>query len=504
MQKRQVLINTILSVVQVVIIGGVLFILYRFLFNTIGIEQIGIWSVVLATTSVVNIANLGLTASVVKFVAKYLSHGEEETVSGVIQTSAISIGLFVGFILLAAYPFANWLLSLIMPVFNLKKALSILPYALLSFWIMVISSIFHSGIDGFQRIDLRSILLMGGAIFHLILSFLLVPIHGLMGLAYAQVAQASVVLIGSWLLLKRLLPLLPIIPYKWNRKVFSEMVGYGLNFQMVSITQMLYDPITKALLTKFGGLVMTGFYEMASRMVLQFRALLVSANQVLVPVIAELQEKNPNFIQNIYRDNYRLILYISLPLYSIIIAFTPVVSLVWIGHYENTFVLFSTLLAVGWFLNTLTAPAYFVNLGMGDLRWNTIGHVIIAVSNFGLGFSLGRIYGGTAVVVAWVFSLVIGSFIIPISYHYRYKIPISNLLPKESRAVAIACMIAIFSALLIYYRVNNLFNIIVVSSMILFSFSMVVGVPLMMHPMRKRLLVWITDELSNRESTISK
>jgi len=68
MQRRQILINAIMSVVQIVVIGIVLFILYRFLLNTIGVEQLGIWSLVLATTSVTQIASFGLSGSVVKFV----------------------------------------------------------------------------------------------------------------------------------------------------------------------------------------------------------------------------------------------------------------------------------------------------------------------------------------------------------------------------------------------------------------------------------------------------
>ena len=35
---------------------------------------------------------------------------------------------------------------------------------------------------------------------------------------------------------------------------------------------------------------MVGYYEMASRLVVQLRSLIVSANQVMIPVIAESQE----------------------------------------------------------------------------------------------------------------------------------------------------------------------------------------------------------------------
>jgi len=498
-QKRRVLINAIMSVVQVIVTGGALFILYRFLLNTIGIEQLGIWSVVLATTSVANIANLGLSASVVKFVAKYLARGEEKIVASVIQTSCISIGILIGLILLVAYPFANWLLSLVIPTTGLKEALSILPYALISLWIMTIASVFQAGLDGYQRIDIRSKILIASALFNLILCFLLVPKYGLIGLAYAHIAQATVVLLGSWIMLKQNLRILQIIPCKWNYKMFREMVGYGLNFQTISISQMLCDPTTKALLTKFGGLTMVGFYEMASRMIVQLRALIVSANRVLVPAIADLQERNPTFIQNIYKNNYHLILYIALPFYSIIIAFTPLISEIWIGHYEAIFVIFSILLAVNLFINTLSIPAYFSYLGIGELKWNTLGHVITAIMNAILGFMVAYIFGGMAVVIAWIFSSVTGSLIIAISYHYRYKIPLRELFPKESRWLTMSCLIAASSALLIYYRFNHNFATVITLSITILAFSIIVFIPLWLHTTRKRVAGWIISVLLNKK-----
>ena len=76
MQKRQIILNAIMSFIQIMVISGVLFILYKFLLNTIGVEQLGIWSLVLATTAVTQIANLGLSGSVVKYVAKYIARKE--------------------------------------------------------------------------------------------------------------------------------------------------------------------------------------------------------------------------------------------------------------------------------------------------------------------------------------------------------------------------------------------------------------------------------------------
>jgi len=498
-QKRQILKNALMALVQVLVLGGILFVFYRFLLRTIGVEQLGIWSVVLSTTSIAGIANLGITGSVVKFVAKYIARGETETVAGLIQTAILTIGIILGFILLIAYPLVKMILGLVIASGNLGQAISILPYALISLWIMVVFGVIQSGFDGFQKIDIRSIVLMSSSLFNLILSIILVPTYGLMGLAYARIIQASMLLVVSWIILKRLIPSLPVFPYQWNYKLFREMLDYGINFQVISIAGVLCDPTTKALLSRFGGLSMVGFYEMANKMVQQLRALIVSANQVLVPAIADLQEKEPNLIQNIYKDNYRLMFYVALPFHSIIIVCTPLISKIWIGHYESVFVNFSILLSISFLINTLSVPAFFSYLGIGKLKWNTLGYVITAFMNVTLGLIIGSISGGTGVVIAWIISSIAGSLIIAISYHYKYTISFREFLPRESIGVAIACLIAILSSLSIYYLFSHIFTSTIGISITILTFLIIVFIPIWLHPMRKRMIGWISIGLLNKE-----
>lgn len=495
MLRRQVLINALMSVMQILVTSGILFILYRYLLNTLGVEALGVWSLVLATTSVSQIANLGLSGSVVKFVAKYIARGEHKNVSAVIQTAGLSVALFVGIVLMAGYPLAKWLLGLVIPDASLHLAVSILPHAFVALWLLMITSIFQAGLDGYQRIDVRSILLMGGVTFHLILCFVLAPKYGLKGVAYARVLQNLIVLLISWLVLKKYIKILPIIPYQWNRSSFKEIIRYGLNFQVITVTTMLYDPVTKGLLSKFGDLSMVGFYEMASRMVQQFRALITSAIQVLVPAIADLQEKAPEKIKFVYLTSYQLLFYLAVPLYSLIIIYIPVISELWIGHYEKAFVTIATLLSMGWFLNTLSVPAYFANLGIGELRWNVIGHISIGIMNAAFGVLSGVFFGGTGVVTAWVFSLALGSSLLYLSYHIKHKIPLIELFPKASRMILIVSIVCIFVAHNIPYKPGSDFNPITIGvvTVILFSISWI-------HPMRKRLVDWIATELLNKKA----
>jgi O-antigen/teichoic acid export membrane protein len=488
MQKRQMIKNVILSVVQFLVVGIVLFILYKFLLNKLGAERFGIWSLILSTTIFYNIANLGFSASVVKFVAQSLARKDAENAIHIIETSTISIGILIGLLLFVSYPAAVWIVRIIIPASHIEDALNILPYAMLSMCISAIASIYQAGLEGHQRIDLSSWIAIFRSISYLVLCLILVPRQGLMGLAYAHVVQACMLVVLYWALLKQQLPALPAIPHRWSIRLFREMMGYGLNVQLITVSQILYDPITKGLLAKFGGLSLAGYYEMANRMILQLRGLLVAAVQVLVPTIADLKETNPDLIQKIYKETYRLVLFVAIPYFSAVIAMAPIISSMWIGHYEKSFVIFSVILSLGWFVNTLSTPCYFSDFGIGDLTWNTRGHLVIAASNIVTGLLLGFIYGGEGVVIAWALSLIAGSLTILLSFHRRNRIPYADMFPKEYLFVGLSSVAGLSSSLIAYRMLHNALGLLSLTGVVVITTVIVSALPMWQHPMRKRLM----------------
>ena len=120
--------------------------------------------------------------------------------------------------------------------------------------------------------------------------------------------------------------------------------------------------------SKFGGLAAVGYYEMCNRMLQQIRGLLTNAGSALVPAIADLRENAAEKIAGLYLNTYELFFCISVAMYTLVIMYAPVISQLWIGHYEPTFVSFALFLSIGWFFNVLAVPVYFVSLGTGELR----------------------------------------------------------------------------------------------------------------------------------------
>lgn len=503
-RKRQLLINAITSVVQVVVTGGSFLVLYRFVKDTLGIEYFGVWSLVLATTSVSSIANLGLATSAVKFVSMHLAREREDRVVGIVQTAVISLGIFLALVLVALYPLLAKIVEAPLDPALLPAALSILPYALVSFWLNASAGVLQGCLDGYQRIDLRSALLTVGSLTYLLLAFILVPQRGLVGLAQAQVLQAGLLLAGSWLLLKHLLPALPVLPYRWSKDAFKEMLGYSLNLQIISASKLLFEPLTKILVMNFGGAAVAGYFEFAYRMVFQLRALIVTAHQAIVPTIADLQERQPALVKELYKTSFRLVLYLILGVLPFFIALTPLISRLWIGSYETTFVTFAVLIFIGWFLNMLSNPAYFAYLGIGTLRWNVIGHLVIGLLNGGLGLLLGWLYGGIGVVAGFVIALLVGSLTIALAYQREYRIRCSALVQRQSILLGGAGLAGLALALLVHERAQNSWSLFGLAVIVLGSYAVVVIVPLWIHPVRHQLQSWFTDLLFRRSSDTTK
>lgn len=489
MNQKQVVRNAIAAVMQVIISSFILFVLYRYLLRSIGVEKLGIWSLVLASASVTRAADLGISGSIVKFVAKYTAYEDAQSVSKIIQTTLITIGIFIGIIVFLVYLLAPIGLKFVLDSSAIPDALSILPYAALSLWLAMIFKVYVGVLDGLQRIDLRAGIMILGAVLQLGLSVFFVPQLELIGLAIAQVIQYVILIIISLFVLRRLIHL-PVIPYQWNRPLFKEMLSYGFNFQLIGIMAMLYDPLTKGMLSNYGGLEMLGYYEVASRFVAQVRTLIASANQVLVGTIASLNERMPDKIGSLYHTSVKVVIFLTIPAYVALIMISPILSTVLLGSFELVFIVMLVLLSIAWSINTLCGPAYVVYLGIGKLRWNTIVHILMAILNISLGVFLGSLFGGIGVVLGWVASLICGSLLLIVAFSIEQKerwdiyVTLPNLLLMIGALCSIFLTIALYFVLADSSWVNQ-------SIAIGVCFTVCMSFPLWRHPVRNQLQLYL-------------
>ena len=483
--------NALSNVLQILLSTMLLFLLYRYLSATLGIAKLGVWSVVLATASASRIADFGLSVGVTRFVAKYLSSAEPRRAAAAIETAALTLWVTFAIVLVAVYPLLSRIIAHVFESEHQLDALSLLPYAMLSLWFSIVVDVFQSGLDGCQRMDLRAGLVLAGQMLLFALALLLVPQFGLIGLAWAQIGQGVSLLIIGWWLLRRRLPQLSRVPWHWQRDILREMLGYGVNVQIASFAMIIFDPLTKALMARFGGATAAGYFEIATQVVIKVRSIIVGANKAIVPMVVQYNENLPQRIQKIYQENMQLLVLITLPVYTFLFVWSSFVSQFLLGEYNTEFVFYCQLAVAAWALNTFSGPAYFFNLGTGRVGWNTLSHLTIGGLNVILGFLLGRRFGADGVALAYAGSLTVGSCLLIYLFQKINAVPIRVLALREHLGLVSATLFSIVYAsldVMVPYSGK-----IIHMSLILLVPLLIIGVATWLHPMRKRLWTRLLD-----------
>jgi O-antigen/teichoic acid export membrane protein len=470
---KRISVNIISSVLQVFVVGIVYLFLYKFLLKTLGVELLGVWSIILATTSIANLANFGITSGLVKFIAEYNAKKKEDDIPKLIFTSFISIIVFFSFIIFITFFFSKPLLGLIIETKYLNIAIQILPYSLFCLFINSVGGVFTSTLEGFQKNYIKNYILVFSTLLLLITSYFLVPIYQLKGVAFAQILQAILLLIGSFLSLNSVFKTKIFNKWNWDKLIFKKLINFGLKFQIISIFQMLYEPITKGLISKFGGLAMLGYYEMASRLVNQIRALIVNANQVMIPVVTHTSNTNSEQLKDLYKKTVEITFFVNVILISGLLVFIPIISILWIGFYEPNFIFSTIILSISMFINIIVGPAYFSSIGEGKLNLILISQIIIGVLNLILGFILGIYFHGKGVITAWSISLIIGSLFLIYQYQKKRKITFKFLFSKYNATIFLFSTIFVFLNLYYFsFITEKIKNYWIIAIVLLFSFTM--------------------------------
>ncbi len=485
--KKKFRNNVVVSLTQILISSISLFFLYKFILNSLGVSQLGIWAIISTSISSLAILNYGFSGSLVKYVAKYAALHDYSKLSSLIETTIITIAIFC--LILGAFgyfAFVSCIHFFIPKKEELKLALSVLPICIFTFYCSVISSSFQAALEGLNKIALKSWINIAITLTLLICSYTLIPIMGLRGLGYSYLISSSVGMISSWFFLRKALPFFPLIHFKWNKTIFKETLNYNVNFQLIAIFSLLNDPITKFILARFGGMELTGLYELVSKLIMQIRNIVIGINQTIVPFIANLKEKDPSQISSLYKTSFQYVFLICLLLFLPVFALGPLFSKWWFGYINVNFLFFLFAINIGWFINTLSGPAYFSNLGSGNMKWNTVSHISMGLLNLLLCFTFAHVFEPRLIILGWVISLSICSMLVIYKYNTENDINLNILLDYPFKKFLLLSLITTFTEYIIainFVAINlPLYLISVIVYMILLAFF------IYKHPIRKVII----------------
>lgn len=433
-KRQKLLINISSTILQVIVTGLLYYFLYKIILQKLGAELLGVWSIILATSSIASVGGGGFTTSLVKFLAEFYS--TQKDTSKLLFTSFICSLCFYILFSIIVFLVAPFLLKYFINAKYLTLAINILPISLLILVINSITNFFLSILEGLQKNYIKNIVVSITNIIFLIATFLLLQNRvSLFSVINAQIIQSLSLMILAIAFSARYKSLNYFKKWNWCASTFKLLGSYSLKFQFISILQILYDPITKGLLGRFSGLQSVAYYEMSNRLISQIRNVIVNSNQVLVPVIASSKSTAGNSVENIYIKSFHVVSLVSLVSMVISVASCSYICFYWVGSFSRDFILCTTILSVSMFFNIISGPAYFGNIGEGTLKPLLYQHSFLAIANVFLALLLnffGVLYGS---VWAWGISLFLASTYMLLYYQRRKKIKFSDVLKREDYGI---------------------------------------------------------------------
>ncbi|MFZ4057555.1 MAG: glycosyltransferase [Ferruginibacter sp.] len=358
--------NIIWITLAYLFIAACQFVLYRFILRHYGLDTMGIWSLAIAVTALGQVSNFGFSNGLVHFVPVLKKAGDTTAIQAVSGTAQASNFLLALPLLLILYYPVDTIAASLLSGDQLILFRKLLPWCLASIFINNISAVFTCLLDAAEQYAVRNMIQSGGYALLVVSGILLATQYGIEGFAWALVIQSTMVCVAMALVAKQKGLTLHLFPFSFHRQWFIKLFQYGIKFQAASLLSAFFDPLIKFFITKHFGLSTTALFEIANKVVLQVRNLLVNANQVIIPKAAV--SVTTGTTATLLSTAFEKTVILAFPAAFVTLLLAPLAGYYFLGTYNPLLQLAFVWVTIGWLFNTFAAPFYFTAVGTGKLN----------------------------------------------------------------------------------------------------------------------------------------
>lgn len=392
--------NALFAVAQSVLTGFCFFLIYRVLVDNVGIERAGVFSLMTACAGLLKIADISGSTALARFVAisarDMNGHSPRDYVHTV-ALSALATNMALGLLAFAAAPY---LLPRMIDARYLAEARDLLPFIVGLVVMGPLAALTLSGIDGVHRTDERAIIGLTSALFSLAAAWLLVPRFGVVGFGASQLVQHMVCVTLGWCALRAHIGGLGWFPRRWRRGAFLEAAAYMVKFNAASGAGLFFDPLAKFGVNAVGGVGLVAYYDLASRLVTQMRALTVAAFAPLVPVFVSIGAPGTPAFGAMLAKSTGVASLAAVAAALLCLFAAPVVSLLVLSRLDAVFLAMGAVLTIGWCSQIVCFGFYFAAQASGVMAWNFLMSVVMSAAAAVGAFFIGPAYGLQGLLVA--------------------------------------------------------------------------------------------------------
>jgi len=346
------------GVVQFIVSTILVFITIPLFVQRLGADAYGVYSLIAVVGSLNTFANLGLSASLVRFLAAQGKTAESDL--DIIITFCILICLLLP-LTVCGIVFKRFILTelLNVPASLFHDAGWLYIAILCSTVMLLLGGVFTAILDSQQKIYLTNVYQM---IYNIVNSCLLLLVL-LLGWPLKMIAFPIVISTTIWFCIVVLSGSL-----EWGTLSFAgirrnglkaakKQLAYGIQIYLSGLVLFLYEPLTKILIAHYIGVIEVGIFEIGLRARNQIYGFMTKLLYPLYPMISKLIDKNT--IRNIVHDVEQKTFFISLPIAGIVILVAkPLVSLFF---HANVHLISVTVICIvsGYLVGSITVTPLF-------------------------------------------------------------------------------------------------------------------------------------------------
>lgn len=438
---RRLSLNSLSGVFRFIVLTGAYFFTYPYILHSIGSQRFGLWALALVVSQWIVVGDLGIAGSLMKLIPEHWLRRDIRRISQLAST-----GLFILCCVGVVGVAGIWLLRTVMLQIlripnDYRQEMLLLIWGMpCVYFLNLVSSGFTAVLNGIQRVDISNALFTAAMGLNAVGIFLFLSHRfGLVGLMANASITAILLLVFNLLAIKRLLPDFQIQVRHLSFADVRGIAGFGVNLQIAAVAGMFLFPIIKVFLSRYVSLAAVSYFELASGMAQQARSLFAMAMLPLVPATAELFAKREfHRISGLHNRSIRVLLISALPACSLAALLSKPFVALWVGKMVPYVAPTLTLLMVGWFVNILALPAYYMVVGMGFPRLQMFCQIVQTGTAALLGLMLVQRFGYYGGVIGLALALCAGAAYIIVQFHRAAPRTLSS--SSESTTVRIVLL----------------------------------------------------------------
>lgn len=451
--SRRTLRNGALSAVQVVAVGGALLLAYRLALTEATREEFGLYATLFAVGTLTQLGTLGFAGGASRHMARAVGEGHSPARAQVLVSSvgvALVGSLVMSLLLLAGLELYRTTLDPgLEPI-----AGRLVPVVAAAAFITPVSTAVQGLADGLGQAHVRSVVvIVASLVFYAVVSASL-TVQGIVSLAWAALVQQSlVVLVLLAVVVRDCRPARSF--WGWSPVLWREMRSFNLKFQVMTVPALALEPLAKLLLGAFAGFSAVATFEVANRLMQQVNAVILAANQAVVPLVAFRSAAGDLQDVAVFRRLYQTAWTVSLTAFAAaLVVLVPLGAFVF-GESDPALVGFGLVLSLGWLANALSGPAYFISVTTNSFSANVVANYLMIATPAVVGVLLGSVLGGIGVAISVSLGLFVAGYVMNRGFLGRHGLGWSTVLTGRDAAFALVAAVLVAAALVAQSRLGT-------------------------------------------------